>query len=101
MTPLKIHNGGNYALMEYLICCKCEIFRAVTVSCLFLRWIKISKTSKLKNLSYLLKVYFHNFHKLTYSLVAKNYLKSLDFDAVVFYIFLAFNFPKSWDNVNE
>ena len=30
MTPLKIHNGGSYALMEYLTCWKCVIFQAVT-----------------------------------------------------------------------
>ena len=25
MTPLKIHNGGSYALMDYLTCWKCVI----------------------------------------------------------------------------
>ena len=33
MTPLKIHNGGSYALIEYLTCWKCAIFHAVTASC--------------------------------------------------------------------
>ena len=33
MTPLKIHNGGSYALVEYLTCWKCVIFHAVTASC--------------------------------------------------------------------
>ena len=36
MTPLKIHNGGSHALMEYLTCWKCAIFHAVTPSCLYL-----------------------------------------------------------------
>ena len=34
MTPLKIHNCGSYALMEYFTCWKCVIFHAVTASCL-------------------------------------------------------------------
>ena len=29
MTPLKIHNGGRYALMEYLTCWKCVVFHPV------------------------------------------------------------------------
>ena len=33
MAPLKIHNGGSYALMEYLTCWKCVIFHAVAASC--------------------------------------------------------------------
>ena len=33
MTPLKIHNCGSYALMEYFTCWKCVIFHAVTASC--------------------------------------------------------------------
>ena len=35
MTPLKIHNGGSYALMEYLTCWKCVIFHAVTALVLY------------------------------------------------------------------
>ena len=33
MAPLKIHNGGSYALMEYLTCWKYATFNAVTSSC--------------------------------------------------------------------
>ena len=36
MAPLKINNGGSYALMEYLTCWKCAIFQPVTASCLSL-----------------------------------------------------------------
>ena len=36
MTPLKIHNGVSYALMEYLNCSKCVIFHAVTDYCYYI-----------------------------------------------------------------
>ena len=44
MTPLKIHNCGSYALMEYLTCWKCVIFHAFTASCCYLGYKK--KTAK-------------------------------------------------------
>ena len=33
MAPLKIHNGGSYALMVYLTCWKFAICHAVMASC--------------------------------------------------------------------
>ena len=52
MTPLKIHNCGSYALMEYFTCWKCVIFHAVTASCYFLNQIlfDLKKNKKPKRL---------------------------------------------------
>ena len=33
MAPLKIQNGGNYELLEYLTCRKFGVFHAITACC--------------------------------------------------------------------
>ena len=51
MTPLKIHNGGSYALMEYLTCWKCVIFYAATASCYKFKEVEIYRRVIFSSLS--------------------------------------------------